>query len=114
MIRGLLANLRRIQAASGRSYSIGVAASPSFPEISVNNLTRWTTPFFAPSLQQAILNISTTITGSLFSGLMLLKRTLQPSIIKKRRVHGYLARLADKDGRRVLNRRRQKRRSRLV
>ncbi|RYH17487.1 50S ribosomal protein L34 [archaeon] len=110
----LLITSRHIQTARARSYAVGVPAFPTFPVFSVAGLTRWSTPIFTPSLQQAILKISSTITGSLFSGILFLKRTLQPSIIKKRRVHGYLARLADKDGRRVLNRRRQKRRTRLV
>ena len=47
------------------------------------------------------------------AGIMYIKRTFQPSLIRRKRKHGFLARVRTKDGRRVLTRRRLKKRTKL-
>jgi large subunit ribosomal protein L34 len=83
------------------SNNIGAVAVASYYQGSATS---------SPSIIQGMMNNL----QSLFDmSTWLIKRTFQPSIIRKRRKHGFLRRQESVGGRRVLNRRRQKGRMRL-
>jgi large subunit ribosomal protein L34 len=57
--------------------------------------------------------LTSSVEEMIAEGIMLIKRTFQPSLIRRKRKHGFLARVRTKSGRRVLNARRVKKRRQL-
>lgn len=51
--------------------------------------------------------------NSFLDGIFLIKRTFQPSVLKRKRQHGFLARVRTRFGRKILNRRHNKGRKEL-
>jgi len=65
------------------------------------------------SLGEIAEGVAGTLWENLQSGIMFLKRTFQPSLIRRKRKHGFLARVRTKDGRTILADRKKKGRRRL-
>ena len=87
-----------------RPYSMDAFAGSAvvpFPVVLRNKLSE-----FRPMLENALDAVS--------NGILMIKRTFQPSLLRRKRKHGFLARQSTKDGRKILLRRKLKQRSRLT
>jgi large subunit ribosomal protein L34 len=107
-----------------RRYSVSLDQ----PAISINSsnapsiLSQWNkisnAQYSGAAVGRSLLGVVSSVTMSLESllgeAILLLKRTFQPSLIRMKRKHGFLARLNDRNGRKILKRRREKGRSRLT
>ena len=65
------------------------------------------------SLGEMAESVIGTLLENLQSGIMFMKRTFQPSLLRRKRKHGFLARQATKKGRQILANRLAKGRSKL-
>lgn len=72
-----------------------------------------TRPPASPLSFPSVNSIFDRLINELADGIMLLKRTFQPSLMRRKRKHGFLSRLNDRNGRKVLNRRLEKGRRQL-
>jgi large subunit ribosomal protein L34 len=82
------------------------------PEVSQSSTTFVNNQLSPADFNKTISGLSAGLVSSLWeniqSGILFIKRTFQPSLIRRKRKHGFLARAADKDGRKILNNRRRK------
>ena len=83
------------------------------PRQEIGSFTLGNSQLGAPAGSHATLGeiaegVAGTLWENLQSGIMFLKRTFQPSLIRRKRKHGFLARVRTKDGRKILANRRAK------
>lgn len=106
--KSLVANVRSTALLSPiRHYAVssGFSSAPMLHNMAVSGHTILTTGIISP-----FRNI---VVESILAGILFIKRTFQPSLLRRKRKHGFLARKATKDGFNVLKRRIAKGRRRL-
>ena len=87
------------------AYSTG-SHQPVFPIYQVE-------PSVMSGLAAGVRNVTQNLAEFLDTSIMLIKRTWQPSLLKRKRKHGMYSRLRTRHGRKITLRRRQKGRRRI-
>lgn len=108
-------NFRRRTASSQLFSKIGKRLYSAEPCVGRFFQPTYQFPIISPpeALRQAIGRISAGIEKLLNISILFIKRTWQPKLIKRKRKHGFLARMGDRHGRKILIRRKLKGRRRL-